>query len=99
MRDCVGVANSSSPSENSARHTFQDRAYLGGRIVRKRTKKSGIIYCLVTSHPPEGGVTNRPILGSQTPNSWSPAGRANSREFRLSRPRPQIPSKPGQFGA
>jgi hypothetical protein len=100
MRDCVGVANSSSPSENSARHTFQDRAYLGGRIVRKRTKKSGIIYCLVTSHPPQKGgrVTNRPILGSQTPNSRSPAGRANSREFRLSRPRPQIPSNQANSG-
>src|SRR5271163_788001 len=58
MQVCVGSANSSSPTENSARHTFQDRAYLGGRIGRKRTKKSGIIYCLVTSHPPNG--PNRP---------------------------------------
>ena len=67
MRDCVGVANSSSPSENSARHTFQDRAYLGGRIVRKRTKKSGIIYCLVTSHPPRRGEGNKQA-DSRLPN-------------------------------
>src|SRR6202789_2279786 len=67
MRDCVGVANSSSPRENSARHTFQDRAYLGGRIVRKRTKKSGIIYCLVTSHPQKGGEGNKQA-DSRLPN-------------------------------
>src|SRR5580693_4146093 len=67
MRDCVGVANSSSPRENSARHTFQDRAYLGGRIVRKRTKKSGIIYCLVTSHPPRRGEGNKQA-DSRLPN-------------------------------
>jgi hypothetical protein len=100
MRDCVGVANSSSPSENSARHTFQDRAYLGGRIVRKRTKKSGIIYCLVTSHPPEGGEGNKQA-DSRLPNPPIPGprpGRANSREFRLSRPRPQIPSNQANSG-
>ena len=51
MQTCVGTAKTSSPTENSARHTFQDRAYPYGRNARKRTKKSGIIYCLVTSHP------------------------------------------------
>src|SRR5271165_2946663 len=59
MRVCVGTAKTSSPTENSARHTFQDRAYPYGRNARKRTKKSGIIYCLVTSHPSMGLGTAR----------------------------------------
>jgi hypothetical protein len=75
MRVCVGTAKTSSPTENSARHTFQDRAYPYGRNARKRTKKSGIIYCLVTSHPQTGlGAKPDRFQGPQTPNSWSPAG-------------------------
>ena len=79
MRDCVGVANSSSPRENSARHTFQDRAYLGGRIVRKRTKKSGIIYCLVTSHPPQWGAEELNRTDSRAPKPPIPGPRPGGR--------------------
>jgi hypothetical protein len=100
MQVCVGSANSSSPTENSARHTFQDRAYLGGRIGRKRTKKSGIIYCLVTSHPPKRPKP-APNLVSRAPKPPIPGprpGRANSREFRLSRPNPQFPPNQANSG-
>jgi hypothetical protein len=69
--------------------------------VRKRTKKSGIIYCLVTSHPPQKGgrVTNRPILGSQTPNSWSPAGEGEFEGIPAFPAQTPDSLKPGQFGA
>ena len=68
--------------------------------MRKRTKKSGIIYCLVTSHPQKGGrVTNRPILGSQTPNSWSPAGEGEFEGIPAFPAQTPDSLKPGQFGA
>src|ERR1700676_126767 len=84
----------------------QRSAYVSGSGVPRRedcakTHQKVRNNILFSYQPPPrrgGRVANRPILGSQTPNSWSPAGRANSREFQLSRPRPQIPSNQANSG-